>query len=165
LNNAQKEIVLEDRLIILDKLDALFESNPDAQQYRLSLGDFRLTGEPADARNHFAWLQNRGVASFIFTDGTNDWNFWEMPFRIKGIDRAQLAKEQDDTRARLRQLEPATVDPTRVDTTGNGPAARERPPSPKGELWASKAIRITVAIVGFLASVAIVWGFIASNPW
>jgi hypothetical protein len=162
--NAQKALVLEDRLSVLDKLEALRANDPSVTTYTVRLADFPFHGAgAAAAASHFNWLQTQGVASFIFPEGTNDWNFWDIPVRIKELDDVRLRELQDQTRSELNELEPSSsqmISPPLV--------AEQQPPDAPMSKFSNtnrKMVKLVVSLVGFLASVAIVVTFIIQMHW
>lgn len=161
--NTQRLMVLEDRLNILNKLEALMENNPYAGSYDIDMGDLRLTDSPAAARNHFELLQAHGVASFRFDRGISDLLFWHMPLRIEKIDTGELARMQDHTKAQLIQLDPAYF-----KATPTLPSSGQEPPrAPVREFLKAnrKMVAAAAGIAGFLASLAIIWTFIQTQHW
>jgi hypothetical protein len=158
--NMQRAGVLEDRLRLLDKLEALLESNPNAINYTLTLADLPLHGDAGTANGHIDWLQSERVAVFILPLETNRWNFWDMPVRIKEIDRNRLRELQDQTRSQLQELESISPDMTSVPVASEQRSlvdSRAR----KFLKANQKTARIIAAIVAFLASIAIILTFIS----
>jgi hypothetical protein len=161
--NVQKRIVLEDRMNILDQLEALTENNPYTGSYNIEMGDLHLTGSPASARNHFELLQAYGIASFCFDQEVSDLYFWHIPLHIENIDIGALMQMQDHTKVQLIQLDPPYFNaaPALPLPTGESSTGRAHTLLKTNK----KLIAIVVGCAGFLASLVIIWTFIQGRHW
>jgi hypothetical protein len=159
--NTHKAVVLENRLAILNKLEALIEGNPaNNAPYHVPLDSFLLSGDTATALEVFHGLQNQGVAIFIFPQGTDRWNFYDRMVRIRNIDPARLIELQNDTRSRLDELNRSELQATREPLQQRESSRMRRFMTTN---W--KLAKIVAAAAAFLASVAIIWTFIAQLHW
>lgn len=161
--NPQKLIVLEDRLNILDKLEALSENNPYAKSYVIGMAELRLTGSPDSAKNHFEALQAQRVAVFRFDHGIPDALFWHAPLRVEKINAGEVARMQQQTKGQLSQLDPGYFQPN-PDLL---PASRESTNTRIRKFFRAnkRMISIIVGLAAFLASVAIIWAFVQGQHW
>lgn len=154
--NEYKRKVLEDRLQLLDALEALNFQARQREYYDERLADFGLSTTPESMKAHLDELSDRGVANFILPTGISQLAFWDAPVRIKEINLEKLQAMRDSLRTELTTLTgvDATDSPTdvqdndEVDKDVPGTAARPEPPA------SASGLAVFTGVLGVIGTVA-----------
>jgi hypothetical protein len=156
--NEYKHQVLEERLQILNVLEAFITRAPDRDYYVEMLSDFGLSISSDSMTAHLSEIAKHGVAKFELPSGLTKWTFWDARVRIRDIDPTKLQAAQQSLRDELSNSSDRRSSHSADGIGGDGEDSRELPDNSVQDPISStepkpKGLPLFVGILGFIATV------------
>jgi hypothetical protein len=166
--NERLRKVFEDRLLILDALEALKLQAPNREFYQELLSDFRVVTTIDSMMAQLDELTQRGVAAFVLPK-VNDSDFWTSPVRIREIDLEKLQALRQETLMNLQTRSPIEPPPVgnSVEESGQPNKASTQDQSPATAGGAAATYVIIVGIIAYLLAIlaaVATWSFLKTPP-